>query len=99
MSHAVQPIHGPNSAFVTKELDLEEMEHANFDPEVAAAFHEDGLEEADLGYWDGGDYSLGHDPHAEGTGANHSPAIAMHCLALMPHATHRRILQCRGHSS
>ena len=62
----MQPIHGPNPAFVTKELDLEEMEHANFDPEVAAAYHEDGLEEADLGYWAGGDYGMGHDPHPEG---------------------------------
>ena len=65
-SHAVQPIHGPNPAVVTKELDLEEMEHANFDPEVAAAYHEDGLDEADLGYWDSGDYGPGHDPRAQG---------------------------------
>ncbi len=49
---------------MTKELDLEEMEHANFDPEVAAAFHEDGLEEADLGYW--GDYGFRHDQLSDG---------------------------------
>ena len=70
---AAQPIHGPNPAFVTKELDLEEMEHANFDPEVAAAYHEDGLEEADLGYWAGGDYGMGHDPPA---GARAQPRTA-----------------------
>ena len=75
---AVQPIHGPNSAFVTKELDLEEMEHANFDPEVAAAFHEDGLEEADLGYWDGGDYGLGHHQTPEGMRDRNS-SFAVHC--------------------
>lgn len=35
---------------MTKELGLEEMEHAAFDPEVAAAYHEDGLDPEDLGY-------------------------------------------------
>ena len=74
---AVQPIHGPNSAFVTKELDLEEMEHANFDPEVAAAYHEDGLEEADLGYGDAGDYGLGHHPNHEGAHAQQASVSSL----------------------
>jgi len=82
----VQPIHGPNPAFVTKELDLEEMEHANFDPEVAAAYHEDGLEEADLGYWAGGDYGMGHDPHAEGAWGRHPLAVATAMLTHVAHA-------------
>lgn len=81
--HAAQPLHGPNSAFVTKELDLEEMEHANFDPEVAATYHEDGLEEADLGYWDGGDYGLGHDPTPEGMRWQHLSLACLLCGAAL----------------
>ncbi len=90
---AAQPIHGPNPAFVTKELDLEEMEHANFDPEVAAAYHEDGLEEADLGYWAGGDYGMGHDPPEGARGQ--SPADRCHCEA----STSCSMQHIRPHSS
>ena len=46
----LQTLHGKHAAYVTKELGLEEMEHAAFDPEVAAAYHEDGLDPEDLGY-------------------------------------------------